>query len=86
MQYNSTVSNSPQNFRKLSARTVDVWLFPEFVRSGDDSKMMWGSDITVTNAAVWQNPNGGLVNLGWSNISTGGNCLNDGLYVVKKIA
>ena len=48
--------------------------------------MMWGSDIAVTNAAVWQNYNGGFVNLGWSNNSTGDNCLNDGLYVVKRIA
>jgi len=54
-----------------------------FVRSGDDSLMMWGSNITVTNATVWQNYNGGVVNLGWSNNSTGNNCLIDGLYVVK---
>jgi hypothetical protein len=50
---------------------VDVWLFPVFVRSGDDSKMMWGSDIAVTNAAVWQNHNGGFVNLGGPTIRPG---------------
>jgi hypothetical protein len=54
-----------------------------FVRSGDDSLMMWGSNITVTGATVWQNYNGGVVNLGWSNNSTGDGCLIDGLYVVK---
>jgi hypothetical protein len=54
-----------------------------FVRSGDDSLMVWGSNISVTNATVWQNYNGGVVNLGWSNNSTGDNCLINGLYVVK---
>ena len=54
-----------------------------FIRSGDDSLMMWGSDVTVTNATVWQNYNGGVVNLGWLNKSTGDNDLLDGLYVVK---
>jgi hypothetical protein len=54
-----------------------------FVRSGDDSLMMWGSDITVTDATVWQNYNGGVVNLGWSNNSTGNGSLINGLYVVK---
>lgn len=38
-----------------------------FVRSGDDSLMIWGSSVTVTNATVWQNYNGGVVNLGWLN-------------------
>lgn len=54
-----------------------------FVRSGDDSLMMWGSPITVTNATVWQNYNGGVVSLGWLNNSAGDNNLLDGLYVVK---
>ena len=54
-----------------------------FVRSGDDSLMMWGSNVTVTNATVWQNYNGGVVNLGWSTNSPGDGCLIDGLYVVK---
>jgi len=54
-----------------------------FVRAGDDSLMMWGSFITVTNATVWQNYNGGVVNLGWGQNSTGDDCLIDGLYVVK---
>ncbi len=54
-----------------------------FVRSGDDSLMMWGSFITVTNATVWQNYNGGVVNLGWAANSPGDDCLIDGLYVVK---
>jgi hypothetical protein len=54
-----------------------------FVRSGDDSLMMWGSPVSVANATVWQNYNGGVVNLGWSDNSPGdGNTLN-GLYVVK---
>jgi hypothetical protein len=54
-----------------------------FIRSGDDSLMMWGSSVTVTNATVWQNYNGGVVNLGWLNDSPGDNDLLDGLYVVK---
>ena len=35
-----------------------------FLRSGDDSLMRWGTYDTVTNATVWQNYNGGAVNLG----------------------
>ncbi len=54
-----------------------------FIRSGDDSLMMWGTNITVTNATVWQNYNGGVVNLGWDDNSPGDGCLIDGLYVVK---
>jgi hypothetical protein len=54
-----------------------------FVRSGDDSLMIWGSDDTVTNATVWQNYNGGVVSLGWLNNSPGDGDLIDGLYVVK---
>ena len=54
-----------------------------FVRAGDDSLMMWGSFITVTNITVWQNYNGGVVNLGWGDATPGDNCLIDGLYVVK---
>ena len=45
--------------------------------------MMWGSFITVTNATVWQNYNGGVLNLGWSDNSPGDYSLVDGLYVVK---
>jgi hypothetical protein len=55
----------------------------QFIRSGDDSLMVWGSNLTVTNATVWQNYNGGVVNLGWSDTSTGEYCRLDGLYVVK---
>ena len=54
-----------------------------FIRAGDDSLMMWGSFITVTNATVWQNYNGGVFNLGWDNNSPGDYSLVDGLYVVK---
>ena len=54
-----------------------------FVRSGDDSLKMWGAYITVTNATVWQNYNGGVVNLGWFDNSPGENSLIDGVYVVK---
>jgi len=54
-----------------------------FIRTGDDSLKMWGSYITVTNATVWQNPNGGVINLGWSDNSPGDDCLIDGVYVVK---
>lgn len=54
-----------------------------FVRAGDDSLKMWGQGITVKNATVWQNYNGGVVNLGWSNKYTGDGNLVDGLYVVE---
>lgn len=54
-----------------------------FIRAGDDSLMMWGAFITVTNITVWQNYNGGVVNLGWSDDSPGDYSLIDGLYVVK---
>jgi hypothetical protein len=54
-----------------------------FLRSGDDSLMMWGTNVTVRNATVWQNYNGGVVNLGWGASSAGDGCLIDGLYVVK---
>ncbi len=54
-----------------------------FVRTGDDSLKMWGSYITVTNATVWQNWNGGVVNLGWADNTPGDDCVIDGVYVVK---
>jgi len=54
-----------------------------FVRTADDSLKMWGSYITVTNATIWQNWNGGVINLGWYNNSPGDDCLIDGVYVVK---
>jgi hypothetical protein len=54
-----------------------------FLRCADDSLMMWGTNVTVRNATVWQNYNGGVVNLGWSDNSAGDGCLIDGLYVVK---
>jgi hypothetical protein len=54
-----------------------------FVRSGDDSLMVWGRHFTVTNATVWQNYNGGVVNLGWWKNSPGNRGMIDGLFVVK---
>jgi hypothetical protein len=54
-----------------------------FVRTGDDSLEMWGNSITITNATVWQNDNGGVVNLGWNNKFSGDGNLVDGLYVVR---
>jgi len=54
-----------------------------FLRSGDDSLMMWGTNVIVRNATVWQTYNGGVVNLGWGTNSAGDGCLIDGLYVVK---
>jgi uncharacterized protein (TIGR03437 family) len=54
-----------------------------FVRSGDDSLKMWRSSITIKNATIWQNYNGGVVNLGWYKDSPGDSGLIDGLYVVK---
>ncbi len=54
-----------------------------FVRTGDDSLKMWGPYETVTNATVWQNWNGGVINLGWFDNSPGDDSLIDGVYVVK---
>jgi hypothetical protein len=54
-----------------------------FVRSGDDSLMVWGKYVTITNATVWQNYNGGVVSLGWLNNSYGTGNSIDGLWVVK---
>ncbi|HUD84464.1 MAG TPA: hypothetical protein VMQ67_13220, partial [Candidatus Saccharimonadales bacterium] len=54
-----------------------------FLLCGDDSLMMWGTNVTVRNATVWQTYNGGVVNLGWDDGSAGDGCLIDGLYVVK---
>ena len=54
-----------------------------FVRSGDDSLKMWGPSDTIKNATVWQDFNGGVVNLGWYKTSPGDGGLVDGLYVVK---
>jgi hypothetical protein len=62
----------------LGARMSNV-----FVRTGDDSIEMWDNDITVQNATVWQNANGGVVNLGWGNTHLGQGGRIDGLYVVK---
>jgi hypothetical protein len=54
-----------------------------FIRTGDDSLEFWGQNITVTNAIVWQNNSGGVVNLGWDNKFTGDGNTLDGLYVVR---
>ena len=54
-----------------------------FIRSGDDSLLMWGSSVSITDATVWQYYNGGVVNLGWFDNSKGDGCTIDGLYVVK---
>jgi hypothetical protein len=54
-----------------------------FVRSGDDSLKMWRTNVSITNATVWQNYNGGVVNLGWAQDSHGDYGLIDGLYVIK---
>lgn len=54
-----------------------------FIRSSDDSLMIWGSPVTVTNATVWQGYNGGVISLGWSEDSVGDYNLVDGLWVVK---
>ena len=54
-----------------------------FVRTGDDSLELWGQNITVTNATVWQNNSGGVVNLGWDNKFAGDGNMIDGLFVVR---
>jgi hypothetical protein len=54
-----------------------------FIRSSDDSMMIWGSPVTVTNATVWQGYNGGVISLGWSDNSIGDGNMVDGLWVVK---
>ncbi len=54
-----------------------------FLRDGDDSLMVWGKSISITNATVWQNYNGGVVNLGWGKESPGDSDTINGLYIVK---
>jgi hypothetical protein len=54
-----------------------------FIRSSDDSLMIWGSSVKVTNATVWQGYNGGVISLGWSDNSPGDFNTVDGLWVVK---
>ena len=85
--YNSTLNNVKTiswNSNNDGLRLVDSNTVTNvFVRSGDDSLMVWGSPVTVTNATVWQNYNGGVVSLGWLNNSAGDGNLLDGLYVVK---
>jgi hypothetical protein len=85
--HNSTVNNVKTlgwNSENAALRLNDSTSASNvFIRSGDDSLMIWGSGVTVTNATVWQNFNGGVVNLGWLNNSPGDNGLVDGLWVVK---
>ena len=85
--YNSTLNNvktiswnSNNDGLRLQDSTTATNVF---VRSGDDSLMIWGSSVTVKNATVWQNYNGGVVSLGWLNNSADDYDLLDGLYVVK---
>jgi hypothetical protein len=54
-----------------------------FVRSGDDSLKIWGENDSITNATVWQNDNGGVINLGWASSSPGDGGFIDGVYVVR---
>jgi hypothetical protein len=85
--FNSTVNNVKVlgwNAENAALRLGDHTTATNlFVRSGDDSLMMWGTYVTVDNATVWQNYNGGVVNLGWSDNSFGDYDKVDGLYVVK---
>jgi hypothetical protein len=85
--FNSTLNNvktiswnsNNDGLRLLDSNTVTN----VFVHSGDDSLIVRGTSITVTNATVWQDYNGGVVSLGWLNNSAGDNNLLDGLYFVK---
>src|SRR5437588_10752461 len=72
-----------QGVSSPSAHATAPALSKQFIRSGDDSLMVWASNLTVTNATVWQNYNGGVVNLGWSDNSKGEHVVDDGLYVGK---
>ena len=85
--FNSTVNNVKTiswNSNNDGLRLLDSTTATNvFVRSGDDSLMIWGSSVSVTNATVWQNYNGGVVNLGWLNNSADDYDLLDGIYVVK---
>jgi hypothetical protein len=54
-----------------------------FIRSGDDSLKIWRPSVTVTNATVWQDYNGGVINTGFYKDSAGNGDLVDGLYVIK---
>ena len=85
--YNSTLNNVKTiswNSNNDGLRLLDSTTATNvFVRSGDDSLMIWGASITVMNATVWQNYNGGVVSLGWLTNSADDYDLLDGLYVVK---
>lgn len=85
--YNSTLNNVKVlgwNGENAALRLGDSTTASNlFVRSGDDSLMMWGSPVTISNATIWQNYNGGVVSLGWSDNSFGNGGLIDGLYVIK---
>ncbi len=85
--YNSTLNNVKTiswNSNNDALRLKDSSTATNvFIRSGDDSLMIWGSNDTVNNATVWQNYNGGVVSLGWLDNSPGDYGLLDGLYVVK---
>jgi len=85
--YNSTLNNMKTiswNSNNDALRLKDSTTVSNvFIRSGDDSLMLWGASDTVTNATVWQNYNGGVVSLGWLDNSPGDYGLLDGLYVVK---
>jgi hypothetical protein len=85
--YNSTVNNVKTiswNGENAALRFQDSTIVSNvFVRSADDSLMIWGTNDTVTNATVWQNYNGGVVNLGWLNNAYGTGVVVDGLWVVK---
>jgi hypothetical protein len=85
--FNSTINNVKTlgwNSENSALRLGDnTTVSNVFVRSGDDSLMVWGSPVQITNATIWQNYNGGVASLGWSFNSIGDNNLVDGMYVVR---
>jgi hypothetical protein len=85
--YSSTINNVKTlgwNSNNAALRLQDSTTASNiFIRSSDDSMMIWGSPVTVTNATVWQGYNGGVISLGWSDNSMGNHNMVDGLWVVK---
>jgi hypothetical protein len=85
--YSSTINNVKTlgwNSNNAALRLLDSTTASNiFIRSSDDSMMIWGSPVIVTNATVWQGYNGGVISLGWSDNSVGDGNMVDGLWVVK---
>ena len=87
--YSSTINNVKTlgwNSNNAALRLQDSTTASNiFIRSSDDSMMIWGSPVAVTNATVWQGYNGGVISLGWSDNSVGDHNMVDGLWASASV-